>query len=89
CAKAQSSGCTNILISMSPCLNYISGNSSAPSTSCCTQLRTVVRAQPECFCQVLNGGASNIGLNINQTQALAFPGEYNIHNNMGKLRPPP
>ncbi|XP_057771664.1 non-specific lipid transfer protein GPI-anchored 5-like [Salvia miltiorrhiza] len=72
-ATAQSSDCTNVLISMSPCLNYISGNSSSPSAGCCSQLRTVVGSQPECLCEVLNGGGSNLGLNINQTQALALP----------------
>ncbi|KAL8047973.1 hypothetical protein ABFX02_07G033400 [Erythranthe guttata] len=78
CVKAQSNDCTNVLISMSPCLNYISGNSSAPSTSCCTQLRTVVGAQPQCLCQILNGGAANLGLNINQTQAVALPGACSV-----------
>ncbi|KAH6816420.1 Bifunctional inhibitor/lipid-transfer protein/seed storage 2S albumin superfamily protein [Perilla frutescens var. frutescens] len=73
-AAAQSSDCTNVLISMSPCLNYISGNSSTPSSACCSQLRTVVGSQPQCLCQVLNGGGSNLGLNINQTQAVALPG---------------
>ncbi|KAK3042179.1 hypothetical protein RJ639_001299 [Escallonia herrerae] len=71
-AAAQS--CTNVIISMSPCLNYISGNSSTPSSGCCTQLATVVKSQPQCLCQVLNGGGSSLGLNINQTQALALPG---------------
>ncbi|KAK4434039.1 hypothetical protein Salat_0566600 [Sesamum alatum] len=75
---AQSSDCTNVLISMSPCLNYISGNSSTPSSACCTQLGTVVRSQPQCLCQVLNGGGSNLGLNINQTQALALPKACNV-----------
>ncbi|KAI4364379.1 hypothetical protein MLD38_020477 [Melastoma candidum] len=65
--------CTNVLISLSPCLSYITGNSSTPSSSCCTQLATVVRSQPQCLCQVLNGGASSLGMNINQTQALALP----------------
>uniref|UniRef100_A0A7N0TF60 Bifunctional inhibitor/plant lipid transfer protein/seed storage helical domain-containing protein n=1 Tax=Kalanchoe fedtschenkoi TaxID=63787 RepID=A0A7N0TF60_KALFE len=74
--SAQSNGCTNVLISLSPCLDYISGNSSTPSSSCCSQLATVVGAQPECLCQVLNGGAS--GLNINQTQALALPAACNV-----------
>ncbi|KAI3459404.1 hypothetical protein Pfo_016067 [Paulownia fortunei] len=77
-ATAQSNDCTNVLISMSPCLNYISGNSSAPSAACCTQLGTVVRSQPQCLCQVLNGGGSNLGLNINQTQALALPKACNV-----------
>ncbi|KAK4425653.1 hypothetical protein Salat_1759300 [Sesamum alatum] len=77
-ATAQSSDCTNVLISMSPCLNYITGNSSAPSSACCTQLGTVVRSQPQCLCEVLNGGGSNLGLNINQTQALALPTACNV-----------
>ncbi|KAG6435568.1 hypothetical protein SASPL_100442 [Salvia splendens] len=77
-ATAQSSDCTNVLISMSPCLNYISGNSSSPSSGCCSQLRTVVGSQPQCLCEVLNGGGSNLGLNINQTQALALPGACNV-----------
>ncbi|KAL9997667.1 putative bifunctional inhibitor/plant lipid transfer protein/seed storage helical [Helianthus debilis subsp. tardiflorus] len=45
-AKAQSSGCTSVLINMSPCLNFISGNTSTPSQGCCTQLASVVRSQP-------------------------------------------
>ncbi|GKA92183.1 non-specific lipid-transfer protein-like protein [Tanacetum coccineum] len=77
-AKAQSSGCTNVLISLSPCLNYISGNTTTPSSSCCSQLSSVVTSQPQCLCQVLNGGGSSLGLNINQTQALALPKACNV-----------
>ncbi|XP_020239951.1 non-specific lipid-transfer protein-like protein At2g13820 isoform X2 [Cajanus cajan] len=78
-AQTQSS-CTSVLLNLSPCLDYISGNSSTPSSSCCTQLATVVRSQPQwqCLCQVLNGGGSSLGLNINQTQALALPSACNI-----------
>ncbi|GKV42435.1 hypothetical protein SLEP1_g49841 [Rubroshorea leprosula] len=76
-AAAQSS-CTNELISLSPCLNYITGNSSTPSSQCCSQLANVVRSSPQCLCQVLNGGGSSLGLNINQTQALALPGACNV-----------
>ncbi|XP_058193394.1 non-specific lipid transfer protein GPI-anchored 5-like [Rhododendron vialii] len=75
-AAAQSSSsnsCTNVLMSMSPCLNYITGNSSEPSSSCCQQLATVVRSQPQCLCAVLNGGGSSMGINVNQTLALALP----------------
>ncbi|KAJ8765839.1 hypothetical protein K2173_015798 [Erythroxylum novogranatense] len=76
-AIAQSN-CTNVLISMSPCLNYISGNSSTPSSQCCSKLATVVRSSPQCLCQVLNGGGSSLGININQTRTLALPGAYNV-----------
>ncbi|CAI9775905.1 unnamed protein product [Fraxinus pennsylvanica] len=76
--NAQSRDCTNSIISMSPCLNYVTGNSSSPSPGCCTQLGTIVRSQPECLCQVLNGGGSSLGLEINQTQALALPKACNV-----------
>ncbi|KAJ6412301.1 hypothetical protein OIU84_005376 [Salix udensis] len=76
-AMAQSS-CTNVIISMSPCLNYITGNSSSPSSSCCTQLANVVKSQPQCLCEVVNGGASSLGVNVNQTQALALPSACNV-----------
>ncbi|XVF66653.1 hypothetical protein PTKIN_Ptkin10aG0054200 [Pterospermum kingtungense] len=76
-ATAQS-GCTSVLISLSPCLNYITGNLSTPSQQCCTQLANVVRSSPQCLCQVLNGGASSLGITVNQTQALALPGSCNV-----------
>ncbi|KAK8588326.1 hypothetical protein V6N13_087258 [Hibiscus sabdariffa] len=74
----SSSGCTNVLISMSPCLDYIKGNSSRPSSSCCSQLGNVVRSNPQCLCQVLNGGASSLGISVNQSQAMALPTACNV-----------
>lgn len=76
-AAAQSS-CTSVLVNLSPCLNYITGNSSTPSSGCCSQLASVVSSQPQCLCQVLNGGGSSLGININQTQALALPSSCNV-----------
>ncbi|KAK4482285.1 hypothetical protein RD792_009437 [Penstemon davidsonii] len=75
--EAQS-GCTTALIGLSPCLTYISGNSSTPSTTCCSQLSSVVQSQPQCLCSMLNGGSSNLGIAINQTLALALPGACNV-----------
>ncbi|XP_031254951.1 non-specific lipid-transfer protein-like protein At5g64080 isoform X2 [Pistacia vera] len=78
-AEAQSSsGCTTALVSLSPCLNYITGNSSTPSSSCCTQLASVVQQQPNCLCSVLNGGASQLGITLNQTLAMSLPGACNV-----------
>ncbi|URD87507.1 Protease inhibitor seed storage LTP family protein precursor [Musa troglodytarum] len=71
-ASAQS-GCTTAIISLAPCLSYITGNSSAPSSSCCSQLASVVKSEPACLCSVLNGGASSFGITVNQTRALAMP----------------
>ncbi|KAJ7972771.1 Non-specific lipid-transfer protein-like protein [Quillaja saponaria] len=69
----SSSTCTSVIISLSPCLNYITENTSTPSSGCCTQLATVIGSQPHCLCEVLNGGGSSLGLNINQTRALTLP----------------
>ncbi|XP_028762155.1 non-specific lipid-transfer protein-like protein At2g13820 [Neltuma alba] len=75
---AAQSGCTSALTSMSPCLNYITGSSSTPSSTCCSQLSSVVQSSPQCLCSVLNGGGSSLGLTINQTLALSLPGACKV-----------
>lgn len=67
---AYSEYCRNVIITMSSCLDYITGKSSTPS--CCSQLATVVGSQPQCLCEALAGGSS-LSVNINQTRALALP----------------
>ncbi|KAI6693268.1 hypothetical protein NL676_020978 [Syzygium grande] len=79
CAGAAAqSGCTGVLIGLAPCLSFVTGSSSAPSSSCCSQLASVVQSQPRCLCMVLNGGASSLGVTLNQTLALALPGACNV-----------
>ncbi|XWS31550.1 hypothetical protein CRYUN_Cryun23aG0085900 [Craigia yunnanensis] len=63
--------------SLAPCLNYITGNSSTPSSACCSQLKTVVQSSPQCLCSALNSGAS-LGITINQTLALQLPGACQV-----------
>ncbi|XP_047331427.1 non-specific lipid transfer protein GPI-anchored 5-like [Impatiens glandulifera] len=75
---AQSLSCTPILISLSPCLNYLSKNSSTPSSSCCSQLGTVVQSSPQCLCEALNEGSSSSRFNIDQTRAIALLGACNV-----------
>ncbi|XP_057460457.1 non-specific lipid transfer protein GPI-anchored 5-like [Actinidia eriantha] len=75
---AAQSGCTSLLMGLSPCLNFVNGNSSTPSSSCCSQLNDVVQSQPRCLCSLLNGGGSSFGITINQTLALALPGACNV-----------
>ncbi|KAL5712573.1 hypothetical protein ACHQM5_014734 [Ranunculus cassubicifolius] len=76
-AMAQT-GCTTVIIGLAPCLNFITGNSTSPSSSCCSQLASVVKSQPRCLCSVLNGGGASLGISINQTQALALPGACKV-----------
>lgn len=77
-ATAQS-GCTTALVSLSPCLSYVSGNTTTPSSTCCSQLAIVVQAQPQCLCVFTgDGSGAPTGLNINQTLAMALPDACNI-----------
>ncbi|KAJ0093437.1 hypothetical protein Patl1_25340 [Pistacia atlantica] len=77
-ATRAQSDCTNVIITLAPCLNYVSGSSSTPSPSCCSQLASVVKSNPRCLCTVLNGGGSSFGVSINETLALALPGACNV-----------
>ncbi|KAJ9696161.1 hypothetical protein PVL29_008415 [Vitis rotundifolia] len=63
---------------MAPCLNYITGNSSTPSSSCCSQLASIIQSQPQCLCSVLNGGGALLGITVNQTLAVALPGACSV-----------
>ncbi|CAL9237367.1 unnamed protein product [Arabidopsis halleri] len=77
--KAQPSGsCVSTLTTLSPCLSYITGNSTTPSQPCCSQLDSVIKSSPQCICSAVNSPIPNIGLNINRTQALQLPNACNI-----------
>ncbi|KAJ1421080.1 Bifunctional inhibitor/plant lipid transfer protein/seed storage helical domain [Sesbania bispinosa] len=71
----------NQLTSLSPCLDYIRGNASTPPSCCCSQLAFLVKSQPQCLCEAVNGDASSIAasLNINQTRAFTLPSACNVH----------
>ncbi|RWV89398.1 hypothetical protein GW17_00048453 [Ensete ventricosum] len=80
-ASAQSSSCSSAIMSLSPCLDYITGNASTPSSSCCSQLSSVVQSEPQCICTLISSGASSassLGITVNQTQALALPGACKV-----------
>ncbi|PON94937.1 Lipid transfer protein/Par allergen [Trema orientale] len=77
-ATAQST-CSNALMNLAPCLNYITGNSSNPSSNCCSGLSGVVQSSPQCLCSALNGGAASLGITVNQTLALSLPGACKVN----------
>lgn len=78
-ATVESSKCRSAIVSLSPCLNYVSGNSSSPSHPCCSQLANVVRSEPRCLCVLVSGGHSSASLNINETLALRLPKACDVH----------
>lgn len=72
-SPSPSSQCTTVLVSLSPCLNYISGNESTAPPSCCTQLGKVVQSDPQCLCVALSADPASLGLTVNRTRALGLP----------------
>ncbi|XP_022759733.1 non-specific lipid-transfer protein-like protein At2g13820 [Durio zibethinus] len=74
--RANAQSCTSTLTSLAPCLNYITGNSSTPSSTCCSQLKTVVQSSPQCLCSAFNSGAS-LG-NGNYSNWTQLPGSYQV-----------
>lgn len=77
-AQAQSSTCTSSLMALAPCLNFVTGNTTIPTPSCCSQLASVVQSQPRCLCSLLSGSMPNIGITINQTLAVTLPGACKV-----------
>ncbi|RLN15421.1 non-specific lipid-transfer protein-like protein [Panicum miliaceum] len=47
-ARPGAGGCTSALISLSPCVDYMSGNGATALARCCSQLRSVARSRPQC-----------------------------------------
>ncbi|XP_015086791.1 non-specific lipid-transfer protein-like protein At5g64080 isoform X2 [Solanum pennellii] len=76
-AMAQSD-CTSTLITMASCLSFVTGSAKTPSASCCSALSGVLQSKPRCLCVIVNGGGSSLGVQINQTQALALPSSCNL-----------
>ncbi|XP_039070995.1 non-specific lipid transfer protein GPI-anchored 19-like [Hibiscus syriacus] len=70
--------CNSVLITMAPCIDFVTGNSSNPTATCCSKLDHVVGTQPSCLCLVISGDGIPGMPKINQTQALALPELCNV-----------
>ncbi|XP_020579871.1 non-specific lipid transfer protein GPI-anchored 2-like [Phalaenopsis equestris] len=76
--SSAQSDCTSTIISLAPCLNYITGSTDTPAVACCSQLEKVVQSEPRCLCLILDGGAAQFGVTVNQTKALELPGACSV-----------
>ncbi|KAL0926441.1 hypothetical protein M5K25_002675 [Dendrobium thyrsiflorum] len=76
--SSEEDDCVAAIVGLQPCTDYITGSSSAPSPQCCLKLATVVSTEPICLCIIVNGGGSQFGIKVNQTRALALPGECKV-----------
>ncbi|XP_072978852.1 non-specific lipid transfer protein GPI-anchored 5-like [Typha angustifolia] len=77
-APAQAN-CVQTLLSMMPCLDYITDHEPSPPSGCCINLSNVLGSQPLCLCHILNGDVAKLlGIQIDQNRALALPGFCNL-----------
>ncbi|RCV41367.1 hypothetical protein SETIT_9G130000v2 [Setaria italica] len=69
--RPGASGCTSALVSLSPCVDYMSGIGSEATAlgRCCSQLRSVARSRPRCLCAALR---------VDRTRTLSLPSACSI-----------
>ncbi|XP_062212660.1 non-specific lipid transfer protein GPI-anchored 5-like [Phragmites australis] len=72
------SGCMPELVSLSPCMDYMSGNATTPDAPCCSALSGMLRSSPSCLCMVLGGTAASLGVAIDSARALKLPGACRV-----------
>uniref|UniRef100_A0ACD5U873 Uncharacterized protein n=1 Tax=Avena sativa TaxID=4498 RepID=A0ACD5U873_AVESA len=73
-AVAQNNGCSSVMMTLSPCLDFLGSKAMEPGFSCCTTLGGIVQTDSRCLCMVLDGSAATFGITINHTRALELPG---------------
>ncbi|XP_022725466.1 non-specific lipid-transfer protein-like protein At5g64080 isoform X1 [Durio zibethinus] len=73
-APSSSVDCSSLILNTADCLSFVSSGSqvSKPEGTCCSGLKTVLRADPECLCEAFKSSAS-LGVTLNVTKALTLP----------------
>ena len=66
-------GCMPELVSLNPCMDYMSGNATAPDGPCCSAVSGMLRASPSCLCMVVGGTAATLGVAVDGDRALRLP----------------
>ncbi|KAK8659673.1 hypothetical protein V6N13_029870 [Hibiscus sabdariffa] len=72
--SSSSLDCSSLILNMEDCLSFVSGGSkvSKPEGTCCSGLKSVLKADPECLCEAFKSSAS-LGVTLNVTKALTLP----------------
>lgn len=75
---------SSAVTSLAPCVGYLIGNTSSPSTACCSLISSLFSSQSPCLCSMLQGGLGGLGtlgFVFNQTQAISLPSICNMPTN--------
>ncbi|XP_022762428.1 non-specific lipid-transfer protein-like protein At5g64080 [Durio zibethinus] len=72
--SSSSVDCSSLILNMADCLSFVSSGSevSKPEGTCCSGLKSVLKADPECLCEAFKSSAS-LGVTLNVTKALTLP----------------
>ncbi|KAF8404553.1 hypothetical protein HHK36_009440 [Tetracentron sinense] len=78
-APAPSADCNTLIFNMVDCLSFVSNGStdSKPQGSCCSGLKTVLKAEPECICEAFKNSAQ-LGVVLNVTKAITLPASCGV-----------
>ncbi|KAJ7946698.1 Non-specific lipid-transfer protein-like protein [Quillaja saponaria] len=73
-APAPSVDCSSLILNMADCLSFVSNGSTVlkPEGSCCSGLKTVLKADPACLCEAFKSSAQ-LGVVLNITKAATLP----------------
>lgn len=66
--------CTQQLVGLATCLQYVGGNAKSPTPDCCNGLKQLLNTNKKCLCVIVKDrNDPSLGLNINATLALGLP----------------
>ncbi|KAF9596235.1 hypothetical protein IFM89_008398 [Coptis chinensis] len=72
--QKQREECSQQLIGLATCLDYVGGQAKAPTPDCCKGMNTVLAKSKKCLCLLVkNRNDPSLGLKVNATLALNLP----------------
>ncbi|XP_050376884.1 non-specific lipid transfer protein GPI-anchored 31-like [Argentina anserina] len=73
-APAPAVDCSSLILNMADCLSFVSNDSKTqkPEGTCCTGLKTVLKADAACLCEAFKSSAQ-MGITLNMTKAMSLP----------------
>lgn len=73
-APAPAVDCSSLVLTMADCLSFVSNGSTTekPEGTCCSGLKTVLKADAECICEAFKSSAQ-LGVVLNVTKAMSLP----------------
>ncbi|XP_038888277.1 non-specific lipid transfer protein GPI-anchored 31 [Benincasa hispida] len=73
-APAPAVDCSSLILNMADCLSFVSNDSTTtkPQGSCCSGLKTVLKADADCLCEAFKNSAQ-LGVVLNVSKALSLP----------------